>query len=210
LTDAYLGNARFRWLSGQEITLAGIPLRALRVNYVGELGWELHAPMADLARLYDAIRAAGTAHGIADFGGAAVNSLRMEKAYCGMGSELTNEITLIEAASTRFYAPDKGEFRGRAATEAVRAKGIATGLVYGEVSATDCDIYGGEAVMQGGRVVGVCTSGGYGHATGKSLAFAYVAPDARVGLEVVILGERHAFTPLDAPAWDPSNARQKA
>ncbi len=134
----------------------------------------------------------------------------MEKAYCGMGSELTNEITLIEAASTRFYAPDKGDFRGRAATEAVRAKGIGTRLVYGEIAATDCDAYGGEAIMQGDRVVGVCTSGGYGHATGKSLAFAYVAPEASGGLEIVILGERRAFTLLDGPAWDASNARQKA
>jgi len=210
LTDADLGSASFRWLSGQEITLAGIPVRALRVNYVGELGWELHAPMADLARLYDAIRAAGAAHGIADFGGQAVNALRMEKAYCGMGSELTNEITLIEAASTRFFAPDKGDFRGRAATEAVRAKGVSTRLVYGEVAATDCDVYGGEAIMQGERVVGVCTSGGYGHATGKSLAFGYVAPEALHGLEIIILGERRPFSVLQGPVWDLDNARQKA
>lgn len=210
LTDADLSNAAFRWLSAQEITLAGIPVRALRVTYVGELGWEIHAPMADLARLYDAIRAAGEPHGIADFGGQAVNSLRMEKGYRGYGSELTNEITLIEADCTRFYAPDKGDFRGRAATEAVRAAGVTTTLVYGEVAATDCDIWGGEAVMQGDRVVGVCTSGGYGHATGKSLAFAYVSPDAGIGLEVVILGQRRSFTVLDAPAYDPTNARQKS
>ncbi len=194
LTDADLTNASFRWLSGQEITIAGVPVRALRVNYVGELGWELHAPMAELETLYDAIWALGEAHGIADFGSHAVNSLRMEKGYRGFGAELTNEITLIEADCQRFYAPDKGDFNGRAATEAVREKGIATQLVYGEVAATDCDIYGGEAVMQGDRVVGVCTSGGYGHATGKSLAFAYVDPDVSGDLEVVILGERRALT----------------
>ena len=210
LTDADLTNASFRWLTGQEITLAGVPVRALRVSYVGELGWELHAPMAQLETLYDAVRASGAAHGIADFGSHAVNALRMEKGYRGFGTELTNEITLIEADCQRFYAPEKGDFRGRAATEAVRRKGIATKLVYGEVAATDCDIHGGEAVMQGDRVVGVCTSGGFGHATGKSLAFAYVSPDATSGLEVVILGERRALTLLDAPAWDPSNARQKA
>ena len=210
LTDADLSDTAFRWLSAQEITLAGIPVRALRVTYVGELGWELHAPMADLARLYAAIWAAGEPHGIADFGVQAVNSLRLEKGYRGYGSELTNEITLIEADCTRFYAPNKGDFRGRAATEAVRAKGISTQLVYGEVAATDCDIHGGEAVMQGDRVVGVCTSGGYGHATGKSLTFAYVTPGAATELEVVILGERRALTLLPDPAWDPTNARQKA
>ena len=210
LTDADMSNAAFRWLTAQEITLAGIPVRALRVTYVGELGWEIHAPMAELARLYEAIWAAGQPHGIANFGVQAVNSLRMEKAYRGYGSELTNEITLIEADCTRFYAADKGAFRGRAATEAVRAAGVTTTLVYGEIAATDCDIYGGEAVMQGERVVGVCTSGGFGHAVGKSLAFAYVSPEADKELEVVILGERRAFTLLGAPAWDPANARQKA
>ena len=210
LTDANLSNAAFRWLSAQEITLASIPVRALRVTYVGELGWEIHAPMADLARLYTAIWAAGQPQGIADFGGQAVNSLRMEKGYRGYGSELTNEITLIEADCTRFYAPDKGEFRGRDATKAVQAADVTTTLVYGEVAATDCDIWGGEAVMQGDRVVGVCTSGGFGHATGKSLTFAFVSPEADKDLEVVILGERRALTLLDAPAWDPANARQKA
>ena len=210
LTDANLSNAAFRWLSAQEITLASIPVRALRVTYVGELGWEIHAPMADLARLYTAIWAAGQPQGIADFGGQAVNSLRMEKGYRGYGSELTNEITLIEADCTRFYAPDKGEFRGRDATKAVQAAGVMTTLVYGEVAATDCDIWGGEAVMQGDRVVGVCTSGGFGHATGKSLTFAFVSHEAHKDLEVVILGERRALTLLDAPAWDPANARQKA
>ena len=163
--------------------------------------------MADLTRLYAAIWAAGQPHGIVDFGGQAVNSLRMEKGYRGYGSELTNENTLIEADCTRFYADDKGDFRGRAATEAA---GVTTTLVYGTVAATDCDIYGGEAVMQGDSVVGACTSGAYGHAVDKSLAFAFVRPGAVTDLEVVILGQRHALTLLDAPAWDPENARQKA
>ncbi|MFZ1471072.1 MAG: FAD-dependent oxidoreductase [Paracoccaceae bacterium] len=210
LTHADLTNPSFRWLSGQEITIAGIPVRALRVNYVGELGWELHAPMADLAALYDAIWAEGAAHGIADFGSHAVNSLRMEKGYRGFGAELTNEITLIEADCARFFAPDKGDFNGRTATETTLHTDITTRLVYGEVAATDCDIYGGEAVMLGDRVVGVCTSGGYGHATGKSLAFAYVTPGLSDGMEVVILGERRALTLHADPVWDPTNARQKA
>lgn len=210
LTESDMSNAAFRWLSAQEITLGGIPVRALRVTYVGELGWEIHAPMAELARLYSAILAAGQPHGIADFGVQAVNSLRMEKGYRGYGSELTNEITLIEADCERFYAPDNGDFTGRAATEAVRSAGVSTRLVYGEIAATDCDIYGGEAVMQGDRVVGVCTSGSYGHAVCKSLAFAYVSPEAAEGLEVVILGERRKMTLLGEPAWDPTNARQRA
>ncbi|MBZ0127846.1 MAG: FAD-dependent oxidoreductase [Rhodobacteraceae bacterium] len=210
LTIADLTNAGFRWLSGQEITIAGVSVRALRVTYVGELGWELHVAMAEMAKLYAAIWASGQAHGIADFGALAVNSLRMEKAYRGYASELTNEITLIEADCERFYAPGKGEFTGRASIEKLRLQGVATKLVYGAVSATDCDIFGGEAVMQGDKVVGVCTSGAYGHATRSSLAFAYVNPDTTEELEVVILGERRPLRLLDEPAWDPANARQKA
>lgn len=210
LTGADLTNAGFGWLTGQEIEIAGIPVRALRVTYVGELGWELHAPMDRLTDLYHAIRETGAPHGIADFGVAAVNALRMEKAYRGLGSELTNEITLIEAGCDRFFAPGKGEFVGRAATEIVRQKGVSTTLVYGEVAAQDCDIHGGEPVFLGDRVVGVCTSGAYGHATRKSLAFAYVEPGLGIGLEVAILGQRRALTLHDAPVWDPSNARQKA
>ncbi len=210
LTDADMSNAAFRWLSGQQITIAGVQLRALRINYVGELGWELHAPMAQLETLYEAIWQAGVDFGISDFGGYAINSLRMEKGYRGLGAELTNEITLIEAGCERFYAADKGDFIGRDATEAAKAKAVVTRLVYGEVAVTDCDIYGGEAVMQGDRVVGVCTSGGYGHVTGKSLAFAYLDPEVSDGLEVVILGERRTMKLLSEPAWDASNARQKA
>jgi dimethylglycine dehydrogenase len=180
------------------------------VNYVGELGWELHAPMAQLETLYDAIWETGEPHGITDFGIYAVNSLRMEKAYRGLGAELTNEITLIEADCERFYASGKGRFSGRDATEARKAEGITTRLVYGEVTATDCDIHGGEAVMQGDRVVGVCTSGGYGHATGKSLTFAYIKPGVSDGLEVVILGERRPLVLLPEPVWNPTNSRQRA
>lgn len=87
LTDSDMSNAALRWLSAREITEAGIPVRALRVTYegeyVGELGWEIHWPMAELARLYAAIRAAEVPHGIADFGVQAVNDLRKAKAYRG-------------------------------------------------------------------------------------------------------------------------------
>ena len=149
LTDTDMSNAGFRWLSAQEITLAGIPVRALRVTYVGELGWELPAPIADLARLYAAISAAGQPHGIADFGVQAFNSLRMEKGHRGYGLELmdgrTKEITLIEADCTRLYAPDKGDFRGRTATGSVREESVTSTLVFGEIATKDCDIYGVEA-----------------------------------------------------------------
>lgn len=213
LTEVDLSNANFRWLSGQEVDIAGVPCRMLRVNYVGELGWELHAPMAQLETLYDAIWDAGTEFGIGDFGGYAVNSLRMEKGYRGLGTELTNEITMIEADMERFYFPEKGDFVGRDATIARKNEGAEIKLVYIEVDATDCDIYGGEGIFDGDQVIGVCTSGGYGHATGKSLAFGYVnLAHSETGseYEVQILGEFCKLRILSEPVWDPDNSRQKA
>ena len=213
LTGAELSNQAFRWLTGKEIEVAGIALRALRVNYVGELGWELHCPMAQLAELYDALWAAGQAFGLADFGVYAVNSLRIEKAYKGWGAELTNEITMVEADMERFVGYDKEDFLGKAATLKVKQAGVTTRLVYFEVAAGDCDVHGGEPVLADGRVVGVTTSGGYGHATGKSLGFAYVEPGlAAPGseFEIDLLGAPRAAKVLAEPAYDPKNERLRA
>ena len=213
LTDAELGNDRFRWLTGKEIEAAGIPIRALRVSYVGELGWELHCPMERLADLYDAVWAAGEAFGIADFGVYAVDSLRVEKAYRGWGAELTNEITLIEADMERFAGYDKVDFVGKAAMQRVKQAGIVTQLVYVEVEPGSCDVHGGEPVVAHGEVVGVTTSGAYGHYTGRSLGFAYVEPQlAAPGTTFTIetLGEPRSATVLAEPAYDPRNERLRA
>lgn len=212
-TDADLGNAAFPWLTAREIAVAGVPLRALRVSYAGELGWELHTPMAELAGVYDALMAAGETHGIANFGAYALDSLRLEKAYKGWGAELTNEITMIEADMERFVRMDKGEFVGRAALARRKEDGIALKCVYLRVEDGDSDPRGNEPVYDGERIVGVSTSGGYGHAVGRTLAFAYVeprlaAPGSRV--ELGILGERRGAEVLAGPAYDPGNARLKA
>jgi dimethylglycine dehydrogenase len=212
LTAADLGNEAFPWLTAREIEVAGIGAIAMRVNYVGELGWELHVRMADAVALYGAVWAAGVPLGIADFGLYAMNSLRMEKAYAGLGAELTNEITPVEANHMRFVKLDH-EFRGRAAVEAVLAKGATTHLVTLAVDAADFDVAGGEPVFSGDRVVGVTTSGGYGHATKTSLGFAYVDTGfdaAGTKLAVALLGERRAATVLPGPLYDPDNLRLKA
>ena len=157
--------------------------------------------------------AAGEEFGIADFGVYAVNSLRMEKGYKGWGAEMTNEITLIEADMERFFARAKEDFVGKAATERVRQEGVATRLVYFEIDATESDVVGGEPVLVDDRAVGVTTSGGFGHYTGKSLGFAYVEPAlAAPGSRFVVdlLGSPHHATVLAAPAWDPANERLRA
>jgi len=213
LTPTNLDSEQFPWLSGREITVADIKLTALRVNYVGELGWELHVPMQSLAELYEALWTAGQPLAVANFGLYAVNSLRMEKAYRGWGAELTNEVTMLDAAMERFIKFDKVDFTGREATLSQRDTGLAMRLIYFEIEVSDSDVRGGEPVFSGENCVGVTTSGAYGHMVKKSLGFAYVDPaHARAGtrLQIDLLGGSCLATVLDEAAYDPSNSRLRA
>ena len=210
LTTADLSNEGFRWLSGQEIEIAGHMVRALRVSYVGELGWELHPLMAAMPDLYAAIWAAGQEFGIANYGLYAVNTMRMEKGYKAWGSELTNELTMIEAGMERFINFKKDDFVGKQAT--LDAPDRPLRIVYGKVDAADVDARGAEPVMVGDACVGLTTSGGFGHRTGQSLFFACVPPEhAEPGatFEIILQGERRPAMVLGLPAYDPDNARMK-
>jgi dimethylglycine dehydrogenase len=211
LTDADLGNEAFPWLRARDIRVAGIALRALRVSYVGELGWELHPEMAALPALYDAVWKAGQEFGIANYGLYAVNSMRMEKGYKAWSTELTNELDMREADMGRFIDFKKADFIGKAATLARAPRPLK--IVYTEVDATDTDVRGGEPVLAEERCIGVTTSGAYGHRVHKSLAFACVPPEfAAPGtrFDVLLQGERRRATVLDGPAYDPDNLRMKA
>lgn len=213
LTKSDLANASFRWMTAQPIAVAGVPLRALRVSYAGELGWELYMPIENMAAVYDALIDKGASLGIADFGMYALNSLRIEKAYRGFGGELTNELSPIEADMERFIAYDKGEFTGRAALLSRKQQGVQWKLVYVEIKDTDRDVIGSEAVYDGERIVGIVTSGGYGHSVRKTLAFAYVDPQydtPGTRLDVMMLGDRYAAVVLDGPVYDPRNERMRA
>jgi dimethylglycine dehydrogenase len=194
--------------------VAGVEgVRLLRVNYVGELGWELHVSMKDMPKVFDALMAAGKAHGIRLFGTYAMNSLRMEKAYRGWGSELTTEIDMIEASMERFLRLEKEDFIGKAPTLSNKQRGPRMKLVYMEVANTDSDCMGNEPVYAGEKVVGVTTSGAFGHKTGKSLAFAYVPPEMTAPgthFEILVFGERRKARIIPESIWDPANERLKA
>ena len=222
LTDADLGNDAFPWLTGREIDVAGVPCIALRVSYVGELGWELHHPIDRMTELYDALVAAGEPHRMVHFGAYAMNTMRIEKAYKAWGNELTTEITPVEADLGRFVDLDSGrDFLGRDAVVARHEQagpdnsGLDMILVYAEVAATDSDCRGNEPCYGPGNnaVMGVTTSGTWGHTVDKSLCFAYVAPGyATPGstFEIRLFNERHTATVLDAAAHDPTNQRLRA
>ena len=213
ITDTDLSNNSFQWLTGKESVFAGKTVRALRVNYLGELGWELHCKMADMCALYDAVWNAGQTYGIANFGTYAMNSLRMEKAYKGWGAELSNEISMVEADVMRFFRADKEEdFIGKQATQDIDPDAIDLKLVYFEIEMGDNDVVGGEAVLDGDKAIGVTTSGGYGHYTATSLGFAYVAPAyASPGsqFDVLLIEETRKATVLADPVWDPTAARSR-
>ncbi len=203
-TDADLTNAGFRWLSAQEITIAGHQIWAFRMSYAGELGWELHMPNAACLDVYSALWAAGEPLGIADYGSFAMNVMRMEKGFKGAG-ELTNEVTLAEADVLRFARTDK-DYLGKDKT-------LNTDLpwmcAYLEIEPDgEIDGHGGEAVMLDGRVVGSTASVAYGHTVGKILAFAYIKPEAATpgtALQVVIHGQPRAARVLGEPAYDPQS-----
>ncbi len=203
-TDADLTNAGFRWLSAQEITIAGHQVWAFRMSYAGELGWELHMPNAACLDVYTALWAAGEPHGIADYGSFAMNVMRMEKGFKGAG-ELTNEVTLAEADVLRFARTDK-DYLGKDKTLNTDLPWI---CAYLEIEPDgEIDGHGGEAVMLDGRVVGSTASVAYGHTVGKILAFAYIKPEAATpgtALQVVIHGQPRAARVLGEPAYDPQS-----
>ena len=153
-----------------------MPARALRVNYVGELGWELHPKMEHMEAIYDALWQAGEEFGIANFGLYAVNRLRIEKAYRGWGAELTNEVTMLDTDLERFIKLDKDNFVGKDATLQQKQAERLFQLVYFDIKVTDSDVRGGEPIIKGNDCIGVTTSGGIGHFVQKSLGFGYVDP----------------------------------
>jgi dimethylglycine dehydrogenase len=214
LTATDLSTASFPWLQARSIDVAGRRVEALRVNYVGELGWELHAPMADAPAIHDALRAAGTELGLADVGIYAVESLRLEKGYRSWKQDLTTEYSAAAAGLDRFVRLDKPEFPGRDAALRERdAGGPADRLVPLLVDAEEADAPVTASVLHAGAPVGIVTSGGFGHRIGRSIALAYLradlaAPGTRV--EIPIYGRNRQAVVTTEPLYDPNNARLKA
>lgn len=208
LADRSLVNADFGWLQTREMTVAGVPVIAMRLSFSGELAWELHGPNDQLAMLWDAIFDQGRAHGIRPFGSKALEMMRMEKAYRG-AHELANDASPIQTDQMQFVKLDK-EFTGRAALLRRAESGERSVLAYLEVMAPGIDVLGGEAVFLNGTKVGSISSGGYGPVTHKSLAFAFVKPEAAqpgTKLNVMIFGQTLESLVLTEPVLDPQNLR---
>ncbi len=210
VADVDMSNKAFPWLTAQHISVGAAGLLALRVNFEGELGWELHHPIEMQNYIFDQVMAAGQEFGIKPFGLRAMDSLRLEKSYKLIPRELSIEYAAYESGLDRFIDAKKAEFLGRDALMARREKGFRNRAVTLELHGiTDADARGSEPVYKDGTLVGRTTSGGYGWRVGKSLALAMVHPELGepgTEVEVTILGERYRASVIPDSPFDSENA----
>jgi dimethylglycine dehydrogenase len=207
-----VSNEAFPFLRSREIVFGDVTVRALRISYVGELGWELHHPLEAQRSLYESLLDAGRDLGLIDFGYRALEAMRLEKGYRLWGSDITADWTPFEAGLDRFVKLDKGDFIGRDALMLQRESGIEHRLMCLIVYGGEAIPYQGEAVLEGDRVVSYVMSGGYGPEVEKSLAYSYLPTRlAKAGTELMIelLGQRVRAVVTDTPLVDAQNTRPR-
>ena len=209
-----VSDAGFPYLTAREITVGSVPLLALRVTYVGELGWELYAPTEYGRALWTTLWQAGRPRGMVAGGYRAIDALRLEKGYRVWSSDITPDETPFEAGLGFAVALDKApEFIGREALIAAKAAGPRKRLRCLVLDDPRSVCLGNEPVRVGGEVVGRVTSGGYGFAVDRSIAYAYLPPDrAAIGTrgEVEVFGDWVGFEVAREPLFDPAGARIRA
>ena len=214
VSDTDFSTEAFPWLTGKWIDAGLAPTMALRVNFVGELGWELHHPIEYQNHIFDALMTAGADLGIRPFGIRAMDSMRMEKSYRLVGTEMSIEYAAYETGLDRFVHPNKGDFIGRDALMQWRERGFENAFVTLEVhDVTDADALGNNPIYQDGRLVGRATSGNYGFRVGKSLALAMVRPDLAIEgsrFDIRILDRMYKATLIAESPYDPENIRLRS
>jgi glycine cleavage system T protein len=209
-TPADLSNEGFPYMSQRDIIVDEVPCLALRVTYVGELGWELYPPTEFALRLWDVVLEAGRPFGLVPAGYRAIDSLRLEKGYRAWGSDITPEETPLEAGLMFAVKLDKGDFRGRDALRAIAGRGPEKRLSCLVLADPRSVALGNEPVFADERVVGRVTSGGVGYAVGKSIAFTYLPTDlatAGTSLSVEVFGARVDAEVAPDPLYDPTGSR---
>jgi 4-methylaminobutanoate oxidase (formaldehyde-forming) len=212
LTPEDLSNAAFPFATSKEIELGYALVRASRITYVGELGWELYVPTEFMAGVYDEIVAAGAQQGLVHAGYHALNSLRIEKAYRHFGHDITDEDTPWEAGLGFAVKLDKpGGFIGREALLRQRAAGMPKRLVQFQLRSPEPLLYHNEPIWRGDAIVGFVRSGMYAHTLGAAVGLGYVT-DAAGGVEpdayeIEVAGVRHAALASLRPLYDPKQER---
>ena len=209
VADGDLANAAFPYLAAREIRIGYAPVLAIRITYVGELGWELHIPVDYAAHVYELLCEAGAEFGIADAGYRAIETLRLEKRYLYWGADITPDYTPWEAGLGFAVALNKPGFIGREALLKQRTEGPRRRLCVFLLD-EPAPVHGGEAIYAAdGRVLGVSSSGGYGHTIGKSLVYGYVpAADAKAErYEIEAFMRRIPASRIDQAPYDPERKR---
>jgi 4-methylaminobutanoate oxidase (formaldehyde-forming) len=195
-------------MQAREFHIGYAPVRALRVTYVGELGWELHVPTEYAQHVYETLWLAGREHGMVDAGYRAIESLRLEKRYLYWGAELTPDYNPYEAGLGFCVALGKVDFIGRDALLRVKQSGPKRRLAGFSVAGW-VPLHGGEAILRSGKAVSVTTSAGYGHTVGRSIAFGYLPAEetGADGFEIEAFGKRYPAERQDGPLYDARRAR---
>ena len=218
LTDADISNQGFAFATAKQIRVAGAPALALRITYVGELGWELHVPTEFAQNVYHAVVEAGREHGIRNVGYRAIETLRLEKGYRAWGAELTPDHTPLEAGLGWAVKLESNiDFIGREALQSQRAGLRSKQLVGFSVEDPSITLLGRETILRDGERVGWLTSGGYGYSVSKSIGYGYVRkPDgvspqflAEGVYELEVATERVACSMFHKPLYDPGMSRIK-
>ncbi len=213
LTSTDLSNEAFPWLSGQQINVGPVSTHCVRVNFVGELGYEFHHPIEQQLALFDLLMEAGKEFGIRPYGIKAMSSLSIEKSYRLVPRELSIEYNAYESGLDRFVHPNKGQFIGRDALVAAREKGLGWNFVTMDVDGitnTQSDARGSEPIYAKGKMIGRATNGGFGWRCGKSLALAMVKPEHAVlgtELEIKILGKTFRTRVIAESPYDSENIK---
>ena len=211
-----LGNAAFPFGSAREIRVAGVSVMALRITYVGELGWELHAPVASAREVYGAVLAAGQAHGVADCGYRAIESLLLEKGYRAWSSDLSPDHTPLQAGlGFAVKLNSNTPFLGREALVEQRQSPLKRRLACFTTDDNEVVLLGRETIYRNGERVGWLTSGGFGYTVDASIGYGYVRNEAGVDREYLCSGtyelevasRRVPASIHFAPLYDPRNER---
>lgn len=214
VVDGNLSNEAFRWLTAQERVVGLAPAKLMRVNFVGELGWEIHHRIEYQNTIFDVLMEAGSDLGLKPFGIRAMDSLRVEKSYRMIGTELSIEYAAFESGLERFVHPDKGDFIGRDALLAWQERGLDNTFVTMAVDGPDdADALGNNPIYKDGELIGRATSGNYGFRVERSLALAMLKPHFAAegtNAEIEILGKLYPATVIGESPFDPKNERLRS
>ena len=214
ISNADFSNKAFPWLSAQKIDVGLAPSIAMRMNFVGELGWELHHPIEYQNHIFDRLMEAGEEFSVKPFGIRAMDSLRIEKSYKLVGTEMSIEYAAYESGLDRFVHLNKGNFIGRDALVKWQQDGFDNKMVTLEVfDISDADALGNNAIYSDDKVIGRATGGNYGFRVKKSLAIAMVKPEfSKVGteLEMDILDKKHKVVVIEDSPYDSMNEKIRA